>query len=155
MSSDQPLGYLVKQLDNELNDYVDTALRTEHGVGRAHWQALRTAFGDRKLLLSTFTSEARTFYSDAELAELLSSLTENGWIDVEGATDSERIMVLTDQGEELLNRMMQTQNRTMQIATEGVSEADYETTRTTLDRMASNLHTASAALCRPMSVEIH
>ena len=111
MSSDQPLGYLVKQFDNELNDYVDTALRTEHGVGRAHWQALRTAFGDRKLLLSTFTSEARTFYSDAELAELLSSLTENGWIDVEGATNSERIMVLTDQGEKLLNRMMQTQNR--------------------------------------------
>lgn len=145
MSTNQPIGYLVKQLDNELNDYVDTALRSAHGVGRAHWQVLRTAIDDRSLRLSAFTEEARTFYSDDELEDLFGSLTDNGWIRFDDA-DGDRLVVITPEGEKLLREMMETQNGTMKIAVDGISDQDFETTRLVLARMAENLHAAIEGL---------
>ncbi|WP_028476837.1 hypothetical protein [Nocardia sp. CNY236] len=142
--SSQPLGYLVKALDNALQRYVDRVLRNAHGVGRSHWQALRTA-QDGDTSLERFTIEAGEFYGPAQIDELLTSLTGNGWLRLVPADDGTD-MQLTDSGRELLEQMGQTQARTMQIAADGVSQEDYAATLRTLDRIVENLEAASARI---------
>lgn len=143
MSKRPPLGYLIKSVDNALHRYVDGVLREAHGIGRGHWQALRTAHDDPDLNLEQFSAEAAAFYTPGQIDELLASLTENGWLRLEPADSGPTAMRITDAGGELLEQMSRTQARTTQILSEGVPPEDYETVLRTLAKMLENLEAAT------------
>lgn len=143
MNTTPPLGYLIKSVDNALHRYVDQALHQAHGVGRGHWQALRTAQDDPDLTLEQFSAEAAAFYTPAQIDDLLASLTDNGWLRLDPVASGTTAMRITDAGRELLEQMSRTQARTAQILTEGVSSEDYETVLRTLATMLDNLEAAT------------
>lgn len=143
MSKNPPLGFLIKSVDNALHHYVDGVLREAHGVGRGHWQALRTAQDDPNLDLEQFSAEAAAFYTAGQIDELLSSLTDNGWLRLDHTDLGTTAMRMTDAGRELLKQMSHTQARTAQILSEGVSSEDYESVSRTLAKMLANLEAAT------------
>lgn len=143
MSKKPPLGYLIKSFDNALHRYVDGVLRETHGVGRGHWQALRTAHDDPDLTLEQFSAEAAAFYTPGQIDELLASLTDNGWLRLDPTGAGTTAMRITDAGRELLEQMSRTQARTAQIVSEGVPSEDYETVLRTLATMIENLEAAT------------
>lgn len=143
MSKKPPLGYLIKSVDNALHRYVDGVLRETHGVGRGHWQALRTAQDDPDLPLEQFSAEAAAFYTPGQIDELLASLTDNGWLRLDPTESGTTAMRITDPGRELLEQMSRTQARTAQILSEGVPSENYETVLRTLAKMLENLEEAT------------
>lgn len=144
MNKKPPLGYLIKSVDNALHRYVDGVLHEAHGVGRGHWQALRTAQDDPHLILEQFSAEAAAFYSPDQINELLTSLTGKGWLCLDPADSGTTAMRITEAGRELLEQMSRTQARTAQILSEGVSPEDYETVVRTLAKMLKNLEEAAS-----------
>ena len=143
MSTKPPLGYLIKSVDNALHRYVDGVLRETHGVGRGHWQALRTAQDDPNLTLEQFSAEGTAFYTPGQIDDLLASLTDNGWLRLESTESGTTAMRITDAGHEPLEQMSRTQARTAQIVSKGVPSEDYETVQRTLVTMLDNLEAAT------------
>ncbi|MFR9751944.1 hypothetical protein ACL02S_13045 [Nocardia sp. 004] len=143
MSTQQPLGYLIKSLDNALHRYVDGVLRENHGVSRGHWQALRTAQNDPDLTREKFTEEAGAFYTPDDIEKLLLSLTDNGWLLLVPVATGATGMRITAAGRELLEQMSRTQARTAEIVSDGVPPEDYETVLRTLATMLDNLEAAT------------
>lgn len=87
---------------------MDHTLREAHGVGRGHWQALRTAQDNPDLTLEQFSAEAAAFYTPARIDDLLASLTDNGWLHLAPVAPGTTAMRITDAGRELLEQMSHT-----------------------------------------------
>jgi len=141
----QPLGYLVKRLDSALTDYVDRLLGKKHGLGRSHWQLLRTVSVQPGVKRSEFAESSQIFYDEDRLRELISDLVARGWLLVEernDAADGPRLW-LTDMGERGYRELVQTQESSWTTLMRGLDEADYELVVTRLERMIDNLESAS------------
>lgn len=133
-----PLGYLVKRLDEALTSYVDRLLGERHQLGRFHWQVLTTVHEQPGIEQGVFAEEARIFYDEERLNELIGDLVGRGWLRVDAQVGTVRLW-LTDEGEVGHRQMRRTQEESSTRLMLGLTEEDYITMVTHLDRMIANL----------------
>lgn len=127
---DRPIGYWVKNLDRLLERSLDQTLASR-GIGRRHWQTLNL-LAETPRTLPEATAELAPFLEPAEMSEVFADLERLGW--VAGSP-----YALTAPGSAALESLRAEVSRVRRRATEGLSEDDYQTTVTTLRRMAENL----------------
>ncbi|MFE6610095.1 MarR family transcriptional regulator [Amycolatopsis sp. NPDC057786] len=112
----KPIGFWFAHLHQALESSFERILDDE-GLTRRHWQVLNTA-----------DSEALKPFGD--LQKTISDLRVRGWIDEGGLTEAGRAAQL---------RLKATVDAFRSRVTEGISDDDYRTTVTVLERMAANL----------------
>ena len=143
----RPIGYWIKEVDRLLDETFAHALASERCT-RRHWQLLNTLEPGPR-------GEAELEAAVAPFAEVdpsgvraaLGDLLERGW--AERLTDGR--VALTPSGRELHQRLHATVAAHRRHIAEGVTEPEYRTTVTVLERMAGNLEAFLRAGRRPAS----
>ncbi len=134
MADQRPIGYWLRLVDSLIDEQFARTL-DEHGVTRIQWQLLNVLARGPSTIHDLDAALAPFLAREAETAiDHLTELIESAWVD---ATPS--AYELTDRGRGALERLtgVVAAQRTEMAA--GVSEADYLTTITTLERMAVNM----------------
>ena len=129
----KPLGYWLKHIDNQLEAAFDRLL-DEEDVSRRQWQVLNTiASGARDI--SSIDAAARPLLS-AEVPTLqpvVSSLASRGWV---------ASYELTLSGQEAFDAISTKVHAFRRRAIDGLSEAEYGTLVSLLERVAANVDSA-------------
>jgi hypothetical protein len=133
----RPIGYWLKEVDRLLDQSFAQALATEH-CSRRHWQLLNVLQGGPASEAGLESAVAPFAATDAEgVRAALTDLVQRGWAEpLAGAT-----VQLTSEGLQTHRRLQATVAEQRRHIAEGVSEADYRTTVSVLERMAGNLET--------------
>ena len=131
----RPIGYWVKELDRLLEESFARALASEHCT-RRHWQLLTVVEAGPGTAAGLGAAVAPFAAPDAEGARAaLEDLVQRGWAEwLTGAR-----VQLTSPGREAHRRLQATVAEQRRQIAEGVSEGDYRTTVSVLERMAGNL----------------
>ncbi len=126
----KPLGYWLKHIDNELEAAFDKLLAGED-VSRRQWQVLNTiASGARSV--EAIDTAARPFLSPEmpTLQPIVTSLAARGWV-----ADCE----LTPSGQEAFDGISAKVHAFRRHAIAGLSDDEYGTLVSLLERVAANL----------------
>lgn len=140
----QPIGYWLKQADNLLTEQINK-VQSANGVSRFDWQVLNRlnelGMADRKQLFEVM----RTFITEVELEEILSSLTQRGWVEQGKVShNSAAEFHLTEEGRRQHAIILASQKEVRAQAMQGIGEEEYATVIRVLQRIVSNLGGNSA-----------
>jgi hypothetical protein len=134
MADQRPIGYWLRLVDSLIDEQFAKTL-DEHGVTRLQWQLMNVLARGQATVQQLDAAVAPFLARDSETSiDHLTELIESAWVD---ATPSG--YELTERGHGALDRLttVVAAQRTEMAA--GVSEAEYLTTTSTLERMAVNL----------------
>jgi DNA-binding MarR family transcriptional regulator len=133
----RPIGYWLKELDRLLEQSFAQALASEH-CSRRHWQLLNVLEAGPASEAGLESAVAPFAATDAEgVRAALTDLVERGWAEsLAGAR-----VQLTAAGREAHRKLEATVAEQRRHIAQGVSEEDYRTAVSVLERMASNLQT--------------
>ncbi|HUM11322.1 MAG TPA: hypothetical protein VLT82_10275 [Myxococcaceae bacterium] len=131
----RPVGYWLKEVDRLLEESFARALASEQ-CSRRHWQLLNVLEAGPASEAGLESALAPFAATDAEGVRAgLEELVQRGWAEpLPGAR-----VQLTSVGREAHRRLQATVAEQRRHIAEGVSEADYRTTVSVLERMAGNL----------------
>jgi predicted transcriptional regulator len=108
----------------------------EHGVTRRQWQLL-TVLSRGSANVEQLDAAVAPFLSTVEAessTEHLGELIESGWVSLNGGQYD-----ITERGSTAYTRLAEVVTANREIASEGISEADYAATLATLEQFARNL----------------
>ena len=128
-----PIGYYLKLADNCLTIGIDE-IQSQHGLNRIEWQVLNSIYEKPEILKS-------------EVIELMKPLADNHlvetiftkFIDKSQVEIKNNMFTLTTEGKELHKSCFDTQQEFRKKAFTDISEADYQTTISTLQKMIANI----------------
>jgi hypothetical protein len=135
MTDQRPIGFWLKLVDRMIDERFASTLE-EHGVTRRQWQLL-TVLSRGSANVEQLDAAVAPFLSTVEAessTEHLGELIESGWV---GLAESQ--YVITERGSTAYTRLAEVVTANREIASEGISEADYATTLGTLEQFARNL----------------
>jgi hypothetical protein len=134
MADQRPIGFWLRLVDSLIDEQFARTL-DEHGVTRLQWQLMNVLARGQSTIQQLDAAVAPFLARDSETAiDHLTELIESAWVD---ATPSG--YELTERGHGALDRLTNVvAGQRIEMAA-GVSEAEYLTTSTTLERMAINL----------------
>ena len=131
----RPIGYWVKELDRLLEESFARALASED-CNRRHWQLLNVLEAGPVTDAGLEAAVAPFAASDSSgVRSALEVLIQRGWVELR----PDGRVQLTAAGREARRRLEKTVSEQRRYIAEGVSEADYRTTVSVLERMAGNL----------------
>lgn len=135
MTDERPIGYWLKLVDQLIDKRFEAALE-EHGITRRQWQLLGVlARGPASML--ELASALGPFLDTAHgesVTDHVGELVESEWVAEDGDT-----YTLTERGTTAHTRLTEVVEEFRGLSVEGVSTAEYATTVSTLERMATNL----------------
>lgn len=132
MVIERPIGFWVKLLDRLLSEQFAVSLE-EHGLTRRQWQLL-TVLQQGPGAADELDRQVAPFLDDQESSvEHLDELLESEWVSKEA-----EVYQLTERGGTSFTRVRDVVLHADHVA-EGISEDEYRTTVTMLERMARNL----------------
>jgi DNA-binding MarR family transcriptional regulator len=134
MTDQRPIGYWLKLVDRMIDERFASTLE-EHGVTRRQWQLLSVLSRGAASVEQLDAAVAPFLSVDGETsAEHLGELVESGWVAVV-ATGYE----ITERGETAYSRLAEVVAVNRELATEGLSDEEYERLTASLRRIAENL----------------
>jgi len=134
-----PIGYWLKRADSLLTEQINQ-LQARHGVSRTDWQTLNLLNESGSSSKERLFESMRTFVDAAGLDEILSRLSQRGWIErgpVSGSGTSE--FQLTAEGRRQHTVILATQKEAREKAMRGISAEEYATAIKVLKQIVSNL----------------
>lgn len=135
MTANRPIGFWLKLVDRLIDERF-AAIIEEHGVTRRQWQLLgvmepgSATVEQLDQAISPFIEPG----SEESAADHLAELIDSDWITVDGAVYS-----LTDRGRAAFGRLQEVVDALRDQTGEGLTEDEYVTTVSSLERMAQNL----------------
>ncbi len=153
MATPRPIGYWLKLVDRMIDEQFASTLE-EHGVTRRQWQLL-SVLSQGPATVEQLDAAVAPFLSVAELlaaetatdsapdrpdvaskssATHLTELIDSAWVDAT-TTGYE----LTDRGRGAFSRLSEVVAAQRTLATEGITQQQYDDTLTALERIARNL----------------
>ena len=115
-------------------------MQARHGVSRTDWQTLNLLNESGSSSKERLFESMRTFVDAAGLDEILSRLSQRGWIErgpVSGSGTSE--FQLTAEGRRQHTVILATQKEAREKAMRGISAEEYATAIKVLKQIVSNL----------------
>jgi DNA-binding MarR family transcriptional regulator len=134
-----PIGYWLKRADNLLTEQINKG-QAANGVSRFEWQVLNRLHETGSASETQLFEIMRTFVDAPNLDEIISRLTERGW--VEQSEDSKHDALayqLTADGQRQHGVIVGTQKDVRQRAMQGISAEEYAATIRILQRIVHNL----------------
>jgi hypothetical protein len=134
MADQRPIGYWLRLVDGLIDEQFARTL-DEHGVTRMQWQLLNVLARGQASVEMLDAAVAPFLVAGGETTlDHLTELIESAWVDAT-PTGYE----LTERGHGALDRLTTVVAEQRTVMSAGVTEADYVTTVSTLERMATNL----------------
>lgn len=129
-----PIGYYLKLADNRLTKGIDE-IQSQHGLNRIEWQILNSIY-EKPSILKQEIIEIMKPLADSQFVEtVLSKFNSKNIIET-----NNDILILTTVGQELHKACFDTQQEFIKKAVMGISETDYQTTISTLQKMIDNIN---------------
>jgi DNA-binding MarR family transcriptional regulator len=128
-----PIGYYLKLADNYLTKGIDE-IQGQFGLNRIEWQVLNSIYEKQGVLKSDILELMKPLADSCLVEAILTKLIEKN--QVESHND---ILLLTTAGRQLHNSCLDTQQEFRKKAVTDISEADYQTTISTLQKLIANL----------------
>lgn len=141
MPERKPIGYWLKELDTRIEATLDRTLSGE-GVTRRDWQVLN-ALDTTPAPRDAVVGALRPFWGEgaADPDDVLETLVDRGW----ALRDADRRYALSPEGDAMRSALLERVKELRMAIADGVTPEDYQTTITTLERMAANLAALDAA----------
>jgi len=134
MADQRPIGYWLRLVDGLIDEQFARTL-DEHGVTRMQWQLLNVLARGQASVEMLDAAVAPFLAAGGETTiDHLTELIESAWVD---ATPNG--YELTERGHGALDRLTNVVAEQRTVMSAGVTETDYLTTVSTLERMATNL----------------
>jgi hypothetical protein len=134
MADQRPIGYWLRLVDGLIDEQFARTL-DEHGVTRMQWQLLNVLARGQASVEMLDAAVAPFLVAGGETTlDHLTELIESAWVDAT-PTGYE----LTERGHGALDRLTNVVAEQRTVMSASVSETDYLTTVSTLERMATNL----------------
>ncbi|MBF0672400.1 MAG: MarR family transcriptional regulator [Salinibacterium sp.] len=133
--ADRPIGYWLKLVDNLIEERF-AAIIEEHGVTRRQWQLLSVISASASTpeqldhAIAPFVEPDSGERASNHLAELI----ESGWVAFDGNEYK-----ITDRGTLAFTRLTEVVDGLRNSLAQDLTDAEYRTTVTSLERMARNL----------------
>ncbi|HEY8518747.1 MAG TPA: hypothetical protein VIN61_01605 [Gammaproteobacteria bacterium] len=143
----RPFGYWLKRVDEALTAAIDRA-QAEHGLSRTEWQVLEALTRSGGMPRRELGELLSPFVDSSRFGEIVGELARRGLI---ASTDEGRALCLSAEGKRLHQSALETQRTIRLRAFEGVSEADYTTTMSVLQRVLENLSKEESASAAPQT----
>jgi len=139
----QPIGYWLKRADQVLTEHVGRVLE-DQGLTRFHWQVLNILDQRGVTTRAALSESMRLFVDAAGVDGILDDLARRGWLlrrEPDGPGTA--ALSLTDEGRQGRADVFQLIDAARKRSMEGITEEDYRTVITTLQRMIANLEAGS------------
>jgi hypothetical protein len=139
MAEHRPIGFWLKLVDRLIDEQFAATLE-EHGVTRRQWQLLNVlaqgpaTVAQLDAAVAPFLAPATEGATAESSVEHLGELIESGWVDATPTSYE-----LTPRGEAALERLGLVVAEQRTLSTRGVTEEEYLTTVSVLERVARNL----------------
>ncbi|WP_327092095.1 hypothetical protein OIE66_16115 [Nonomuraea sp. NBC_01738] len=134
----RPIGYWLNRTDQAITRHMDAMLR-DRGLDRLAWQVLNLVNESGECpdahVLTTLRANAGRPALEAAVATVLDA----GW----ATRPAPGTITLTDTGRHHLAGVRERVSAFRELSTEGISQADYDTTIAVLRRMTRNLDAQS------------
>ncbi|WP_330182638.1 hypothetical protein OHB26_02610 [Nocardia sp. NBC_01503] len=130
----KPIGYWLNRTDRAITTYMNNTL-AEFGITRLAWQVLNVVRDGGDV---TDDEVRAILVANADTAELDTAITlvlTGGW----ASRPAHEHLALTDTGRERLVKVGEHINTFREISLAGVTDAEYRTAVSVLERMTGNL----------------
>jgi DNA-binding MarR family transcriptional regulator len=128
-----PIGYYLKLADNYLTKGIDE-IQSQHSLNRIEWQILNSIY-EKPSILKQEIFEIMKPLADSQFVEtVLAKFSSKSFIETINDT-----LTLTTAGQKLHKACFDTQQEFRKKAVIGISEIDYQTTISTLQKMIDNI----------------
>src|SRR5919108_3955884 len=134
MSRQTPIGLIIKQLDKALTTYTDEAL-ARYGVTRLHWQTLNLIKDADHITFEKLFEIMKVFLEKDQLDAVVNDLTQRNWVRREDSSS----FSITNEGKRGFAELAKTQDGVRMVVMKGISQNDYSTVISILQRMIDNL----------------
>jgi DNA-binding MarR family transcriptional regulator len=134
MSRQTPIGLIVRQLDKALTAYTDEAL-ARYGVTRLHWQTLNVIKDANHITFEKLFETMKVFLDKDQLDTVVNDLTQHNWV----RRDESSLLSITNEGKTGFAELAKTQDEVRIAVMKGISQSDYYTVISILQRMIDNL----------------
>jgi DNA-binding MarR family transcriptional regulator len=128
-----PIGYYLKLADNCLTKGIDE-IQSQHGLNRIEWQVLNSIYEKPEVLKNEIIDLMKPL-ADSHLVETIFTK----FIDKSQVEVKNNMLTLTTEGKELHKSCFDTQQEFRKKAVTDISEADYQITISTLQKMIANI----------------
>jgi hypothetical protein len=135
MSAPRPIGFWLKLVDAKIDEQFASTLE-EHGVTRRQWQLLNVLQQEpaTEEQLDAAVAPFLSAEQGESSAEHLAELVDSGWVQLAGGRYE-----LVERGRSALGRLSTVVAAQRTLATEGLTQQQYDDTLAVLETMARNL----------------
>ena len=135
MTDQRPIGFWLKLVDRMIDEQFASTLE-EHGVTRRQWQLLNVLSREPATVAEMDAAVAPFLSTDdhESSVEHLTELIDSGWVDAT-PTGYE----VTDRGRTAFDKLAAVVAAQRTLATEGLTQEQYDETLASLERIARNL----------------
>ncbi|MDQ3080635.1 MAG: BlaI/MecI/CopY family transcriptional regulator [Acidobacteriota bacterium] len=137
-----PIGYWLKRADELLAVRIDEAQQA-NGLSRREWQILNVLWELKSVAREELATPMRPFVDATALDDTMRTLVQRGLIEGDGSDASPYL--LSKQGKETHESALSSQKEIRKRAMEGVSQTDYVTAVSVLQRLVENLEKEGSA----------
>lgn len=136
-SKQPPIGYWLKHTDEVLTKHINQVL-SDYAFTRFHWQVLNIVYEAGTIASKDVFNTMKTFIDVRQFDEILERLVKEGWL-VEQSDGDTTALMLTDAGKTKRETIFKLQSEVRRRAMLGISDQDYMTVISVLQRMVNNL----------------
>lgn len=135
----KPIGYWLSRTDQALTGYMDGML-AEFGLTRLAWQVLNVVEDDPQATDARVLTALAANATAPRLAAAIETVVAGGWV----TRPEPARLALTDDGRARLAEAAGRVNAFRDLSTAGITQEEYRTAVTVLERMTRNLEIAAA-----------
>lgn len=134
-NKNSPIGYWIKQADELLTKGINE-IQASLELTRTEWQVLNSIHENILLSKTDLTNVMKPFADDNMIESILARFHTDDII----KTQHGKVFTLTENGQKLHKLCFEQQQLFRQKAMIGISQQDYQTTVSTLQKMAENIN---------------
>lgn len=129
-----PIGYFLKLAHDSLTKAID-GIQSHYGFNRTEWQILNSIQETISIQKQELINLLKPFADNQKIETILNELTNKNLIQMNNSQ-----LKLTMEGKELYQKCFEMQKEFRKKSMNGISETQYQTTITTLERIIQNIN---------------
>jgi DNA-binding MarR family transcriptional regulator len=131
-----PIGYWLKHADEVITKHINQ-VQAANGVSRFQWQLLNSIHEVGTVSKAQLFGIMQTFVSHADFEKMIDEMIDKGWLSQD--EKNEGLLQLTEEGNSKHQIILESQKEVRQRTVQGVSEEEYTTVISVLQRIVENL----------------
>jgi polyhydroxyalkanoate synthesis regulator phasin len=131
-----PIGYWLKHADEVITKHINQ-VQAANGVSRFQWQLLNSIHEVGTVSKAQLFGIMQTFVSHADFEKMIDEMIDKGWLSQD--EKNEGLLQLTEEGNSKHQVILESQKEVRQRTVQSVSEEEYTTVISVLQRIVENL----------------